>query len=114
MEINSIPAIPPTMDRTTISNTAHVSTEADVHQDSRQPPVLPVAEVATQTHGNDTSTERKVEWARKDRRPIYRVVERESGEVLSQTPSDQALHQARNIEQELHRDDEHAAIDVRS
>ncbi len=114
MEISAVHPIPVNLERTTISNTAHPGAEAHVQKDFKQPPVLPVVDVHPQTRGNDTSTERKVEWAQQDRRPIYRVVERESGEVISQIPSEQVLRLARQIDAELHGDNQHAAVDVRS
>ena len=101
MDLNLLLSVPISIDRATTSNAIQSHAEAHVQREMRQPPVSAVPEAQSQAHGNDTSTERTVVWAPEEKRPVYRVIDGNSGEVICQLPSEEVLRVSHHFEEEL-------------
>lgn len=121
MEINLVPPVSISLDRTSTSNAAQLISEVRVQKDMRQPPVPPVAEGRAETQGDDRCTERQVVWVPQEKRPVYRVINRKTGEVICQLPSEEVLRVAHRIDEQVEdgnenlvQDQNGSEIDVRS
>lgn len=75
-------------------------------------PVAAVQEIAKSTPPASNGRGETV-WIEKERREVYRIVDPESGEVITQVPSDQVLNVARSIS-ELLEDESPKQLNVES
>src|SRR5512146_1360761 len=113
MRIEPLSVTPPKMERPVATGAAN-SAAVD-HQLLSNDPELPVSAVQETEEsalraGNGRS---ETVWLEEERRTVYRVVDEESGEVISQLPSEEVMKVSENIS-ELLDEDAPKTLDVQS
>jgi hypothetical protein len=113
MRIEPLTNMPPKLERP-IATGAADSAAVDHQLLSNDPeiPVIAVQETAKSAPATGNGRGETV-WLERERREVYRVVDSESGEVITQVPSDQVLNVSRSIS-ELLEDDSPKQLNVES
>lgn len=104
--------MPPKMERPVATGAADpASVEHQLLSNDPEIPVTAVQEIKKSTplaNGRGETV-----WLEKERREVYRIVDPESGEVITQVPSDQVLNVSKSIS-ELLEDDSPKQLNVES
>lgn len=112
MRIEPLTTMPPKMERPITTGAADPASVE--HQLLSNDPEIPVAAVQETAKSTPPANGRgETVWLEKERREIYRIVDSESGDVISQIPSDQVLNVSKNIT-ELLEDDSPKQLNVES
>jgi hypothetical protein len=110
MQIEPLSVMPPKMERpTTTGAAASAAVETNLLSNNAETPVQPVTEAVetSPAHANRAETV----WSESDRRAVFRVLNEQTGEVISQLPSDEVLRVSRNID-ELVQEDAKKNVDL--
>ncbi len=103
MRIETLTTMPPKMERPVATGAADPTTvEHQLLSNDPEIPVTAVQEIAKSTPAVNGRGE--TVWLEKERREVYRIVDPETGEVISQVPSEQVLNVSESISELL--DDE--------
>ena len=112
MRVEPIAPMPPEMEPpTTGSSIATTATAVNVHSNDPDTTVAPVG-AAEPTAPTSTQTQNETVWIENENRAVFRIVERESGEVVCQIPSDEVLRVSRGIEDLI--EDSTPSVDLES
>ncbi len=113
MRIEPLATMPPKMERPiTTGATDPATVDHQLLSNDPEIPVTAVQETAKSTPPAGNGRGETV-WLEKERRHVYRIVDHESGEVISQMPSEQVLNVSKNIS-ELLDDDSPKQLNVES
>ena len=104
MRIEPLTTMPPRMERPIATGAADPASVD--HQLLSNDPEIPVTAVQETVKSAPAAGNGRGEtvWLEKERREVYRIVDPESGEVITQVPSDQVLKVAESISELLEED----------
>jgi hypothetical protein len=113
MRIEPLTTMPPKMERPIATGAADLaSVDRQLLSNDPEIPVTAVQEAAkaAPVAGNGRG---ETVWLEKERREVFRIIDPESGEVITQVPSDQVLNVSKSIS-ELLEDDSPKQVNVKS
>ena len=104
MRIEPLTTMPPKMERPITTGAADPAVVD--HQLLSNDPELPVTAVQETAKSAPLTGNGRGEsvWLEKERREVYRIVDPESGQVITQVPSDQVLNVSKSISELLEED----------
>lgn len=112
MRVEPIAPLPPEMERPTNAGAvATAVTAVNLHSNDPETTVAPVG-AAEPTAPASKQTQNETVWIENENRAVFRVVERESGEVVCQMPSNEVLRVSRGIEDLI--EDSTPSVDLES
>jgi FlaG protein len=113
MRIEPLTTMPPKMERPVATGAAD-SAAVDRQLLSNDPEV-PVAAVQETAKSAPPATNGRGEtvWLEKEKREVYRIIDKQTGDVITQMPSEQVLNVSESIS-ELLQDDSPKQLDVES
>ncbi len=104
MRIESLTNVPPKMERPIATGAANPASVG--HQLLSNDPEIPVTAVQETAKSAPAAANGRGEtiWLESERRQVFRIVDAESGEVITQMPSDQVLNVSESISELLEED----------
>lgn len=111
MRIDPVSGMPSEVERpvTTGAVTA-AATEVKVHSNETEP-VLAVADVQKPAQAAPNGRGETI-WLEREKRQVFRVVDRKTGETICQVPTDEVLRVSRNLEDLL--EEKQQSLDIKS
>ncbi len=97
MQIEPLAAMPPKMERPASTGAVAATTlESKLLSNDSEVPVQPVQE--SQKPASASTSRGQTVWLESERRAVFRLLNEDTGEIVSQIPSEEVLRVARNIE----------------
>lgn len=104
MRIEPLTTMPPKMEKPIATGAADPATvDRQLLSNDPEIPVTAVQETAKSAPAPGNGRGETV-WLEKERREVFRIVDPESGEVITQVPSDQVLNVSKSISELLEED----------